>query len=1331
MKRAALLKMVVMLLLPVLSQAEEAKYIFEHMQTSNHWINDIYQDRDGFMWVSARSGLYRYHGDGSADYEVISEGKVFYDISQDADGVMWLMSSEGLVSYDPATCRMMDVSMTSEILSAQNWVNCFEISDNNDFWWNESGSIYVRSAQTKEKVLAGVCEGGVCDLHIKNGIVHVLTEKGTIYRFSLDSTGIVIELPPLMIHEHEVDYDHGFQHMFVDSSQSIWVSQGAYGVWLCRNGGKDILHLYHGQSDNSIQRGYINSIIEDTDGNIWLSSDHGGISVCDKTGKVLSRLVNHPTDGNSLASNSIYTLYCDDSGNVWVGYTKNGLSIYRGKNKVWSMLHVRSLHERNLNDDINSTCEDAEGNIWLGTDGYGLIKLDPETGEETLYTSDNSCLGSNVITDIHCDHKGRIWVGTFYGGLSCIEDNRIRTWRYGAEDSFLASDNIWSIDHDAEGRIWLGTLGGGVQSYDPESGEVNCYRSGPGGLSNDAVHDIDCTEDGKVYVATAYGLSIIDSHTGNVDIVVSDNMTLKSIINVMRDSRGLVWLNEDGILQVYDPKKGTFHTPHHQSLNAVRGIMEGYDNMVWAITDNGMCRLQVYRSVEDGYAFDVVSFSFPQCDNLHFNQRSVCMTSDGDFIVGSYCGFMRFRQDQFAQQNISTDVNVRLTGLYLGNQKIEPGQEYNGSVILDKALGYTDNVRLSHDISVVSVAFSCLDYFSVIDTPLYYRMVGISPEWIRTEGRAGKITFTNLRPGRYRLYITSDTSDLSKSILLSIRVMPPWWLSWWAIVLYVSVLAAAAFIGNRIYIKRKIEKQIRLEQAIKQERRHYVDEMKMQFFTNVSHDFRTPLTLIMTPIEDLLEKHPDKRGDTFLMTIYRNAQKLLNLVNEVLDLRKMEMYGSHLNLASADLVVTVKETVDSFMLMAESQGITLGFESEPETLVFDFDSAKISKVLTNLLSNAFKFTPQGGCITVEVSLSGNENVFISVKDTGCGIPDKAKRRIFDRFYQLKNSPAGSGIGLHVVNEFVLLHGGEVSVSDNIPVGTVFTVNLPVRFIAEDVEYMTGGRYDNLSAGPENVSDKRSTILIADDNDDFRAFMCASLGEEYNVLSASDGAEALKVVEANDIDVVISDVMMPGIDGNEFCRKMKSDINTSHIPIILLTAKMMKEDECYGLESGADDYLTKPFNMSILRLRVAKFIEWKKRAKRIFENELEVTTDQITITTLDDRLLQQAINIINENIANPDFSVADLSSALCMHRTSLYKKLVYITGKTPVEFIRSMRLKRAASLLLADGVYISEIAFMVGFNSPKVFAGHFKDEFGCSPTEYRRLNRDDNPEVKTE
>lgn len=1314
-----------LLLLSVNSRAEEDKYIFEHIQTSHHWINDIFQDSDGFIWVSCRNGLYRHYGDGPDDYETIQDGNVFYDITQDADGNIWVMSREGLVMYDPKTAVMHDPVATTDYLRAESWIDCFEVDGMNNFWWNEEDRIYVRTTEGR-KIAVARCKAKVNDICIKNNVVYVLSDIGLIYRFVLEADELVRHLPLISLTDEPIDPDHVFHTFFVDSNHNIWVSQGSNGVWVVEYGGENITVLTSHPGDNSIQRGFVNSIIEDKDGNIWIASDHGGISICDKSCQVIVTLVNDPTDDNTLASNGIYSLYCDNDYNLWVGYTKLGLSVYRGENKAWTMSHVRSFHLKNLNDDINTTCEDNKGNLWLGTDGYGLVKIDSRTGKEVIYTRQNSSLGSNVITDIHCDPKGRIWVGTFYGGLTCFVNGVSRTWRYEESGSGLASDNVWAIDHDESGRIWIGTLSGGVQVIDPVTYRIKTFTSATSGLSNDAVLDIECADDGKIYVATAYGLSIIDSQTESVVVAPDDNMIQKSLTGVMVDSRGLVWLDEDGILQVYDPRTEVYHTPEYHALENIRSVIEGNEGIVWAVTDNGICRIEVYRSSETGYAFEVSSFSFPQEEDLHFNQRSASLASGGDMIIGSFCGFMRFRQSMFMHHRFNSDVNLHFTDLYIGNHKIEPGQEYEGRIISEYTIEYSDRIVLSHDMSIFSIAFSNLDYFSVHDMPLYYRMEGLSQEWLPTDSHAGRLTFTNLSPRKYMLTLTADVDDLSKAVYLNIIVMPPWWASWWAILSYILAVVVIASVISAIVRRRQREIRERLEQSIKQEKRHYVDEMKMQFFTNVSHDFRTPLTLILTPVEEMLAKDPEKKNDQFIMTIHRNAQRLLNLVNEVLDLRKIEMFGSHLNLASSDFLNVVRDTTESFRLLAEAQGIEFSFETEVRSLVFDFDSGKVVKILTNLLSNAFKFTPQGGSVKVEVNLVNEDTVLLAVSDSGRGVQDKDKRRVFDRFYQAKDSPVGSGIGLHVVREYVILHGGEIEVSDNDPAGSVFTVTLPVRHSVNEVEYASDSS-DFPSRKTADSVDGCSTILVVDDNDDFRTFMCASLSDEYQVLSASDGAEALKIVKTKDVDVVISDVMMPLMDGNEFCRRMKSDINTSHIPVILLTAKMMQEDECHGLEAGADDYLTKPFNMSILRLRVAKFIEWKKRAKRIFEKELEITTEQITITTMDDRLLQKAINVINENIGNPDFSVAELSAALCMHRTSLYKKLVYITGKTPVEFIRSIRLKKAAALLANGGVYVSEIAYMVGFNSPKVFTGHFKDEFGCSPTEYRRLHHAGNAE----
>ena len=1305
MKRFFLTISMFFLLLPSMMSAEAGKYIFEHVPSSAHWINSIFQDDKGFMWLGTRNGLYRYFG---VEYETICEGDQFDDIQQDLGGRMWLKKRNGYVLYDPRTCTFMTEVETASQLGSEVWLDILRIDPKGNFWWNEGQDVWFCSNAMDSRRYVGKVEGSVCDIFCRNDVAYVLTVEGRLYRYAVGQDGSMHSLAMIgpATERPEENADYGFHSVFVDSSQNIWLSQGAQGVWFYPNGSEAGRFLHEGNHAGAIQGGFICAIEEDPEGNIWLASDHGGISVCDRKARVVERLTNVSGDENTISGNGVLSLYRDNDDNLWVGYAKNGLSIYRGENKTWSISHIECLHRQNVPDDINAVCEDMQGNMWYGTDSYGLIRKDGKTGKETIYDTDNSPLGSNVITEIHCDGEGRVWIGTFYGGMSCFEDGCMRTYRYEEDGSGLASVNVWSVDDDKSGRIWIATLGGGLQSLDPETSRFETYSSSEGYISNDAVHELCCADDGNIYVATSYGLSIFNPQTRTSSIIDSEGRMLnRCVTGLSVDSRGLVWLDEDGMLQVYCPVTDSLYTPKHPQMKDVRGFEEDETGVVWVITDSGLCRVKVTTDAGKNHDFDISSFTFPRQDDLHFNQRSACLTSSGDFIIGTFCGYMDFSPERYAVQGKEVSPRLHFTHLYSGNK------------LMQKSLEFADEVCLEYGHSVVSVKYACLDYFSVLERDIYYRMEGLSDEWIATDKNADRLTFTNLNPGRYALTVTSDTSDLSDAATLKIRILSPWWATWWSIGLYVMTGLASALMIGVLLRRRSRERQERLEWNMKQERRHYVDEMKMQFFTNVSHDFRTPLTLILTPIEDRLAKEPGLKEDPFIMSIHRNAKRLNDLVTEVLDFRKIEMYGSRLKLASGDFVSTVSDAVSSFRLMAESMDISLEMVSEESQMVFEYDQVKIQKIVTNLLSNSFKYTPKHGSVKVTVFPAVQGKVTVEVADSGRGIPDKDKRRIFERFYQAKGSESGSGIGLHVVREYVLLHGGEIEVKDNDPQGTVFTFTVPVKVTpAADV---VPGQDTYVRDVPDGGDGRRAVVLVVDDNDDFRTFMVNSLSDEYKVVDASDGAAALKVVESEDIDVVICDVMMPVMDGVEFCRRMKSDINTSHIPVILLTAKAMQEDECHGLESGADDYLTKPFNMSILRLRIAKFIEWKKRSKKLFEKELEITTDQITLTSMDDRLLQQAINVINENISNPDFSVSDLSSALYMHRTSLYKKLVYITGKTPVEFIRAIRLKRAASLLETDGVYVSEVAYMVGFNSPKIFAGHFKDEFGCSPSEYRK------------
>lgn len=580
--------------------------------------------------------------------------------------------------------------------------------------------------------------------------------------------------------------------------------------------------------------------------------------------------------------------------------------------------------------------------------------------------------------------------------------------------------------------------------------------------------------------------------------------------------------------------------------------------------------------------------------------------------------------------------------------------------------------------------------------------------------------------------INSDGYVGMKEATLGIVVNPPFWMSWWAYLLYTIGLVVVFFLARYRMLKREREKfhlqQIENEVAKNEE----INNMKFRFFTNVSHELRTPLTLIISPLEGMLKETTDELQSTRLQLMYRNAQRLLHLVNQLLDFRKGEMSTHQLSLSEGDIISYVHSVCNSFLLMADKKHIQFSFFSGIDTFSMAFDADKVGKIVMNLLSNAFKFTPEGGRVTVMIEhVAGTPDMLeIKIADTGIGISDVDKEHIFERFYQADHKgveeTTGNGIGLSLVRDFVTLHEGEVKVFDNIGTGSVFVIQFPVKHVETQVQLPpeTG-----ISIGEEEDKEiKEETreeterkdfplLLIVDDNEDFRIFMRYSLELRYRVKLAVNGNEAWEMMQEELPDLVISDVMMPQMDGNELCRLIKQDKRTAYIPVILLTARQNTEAKLEGLQTGADDYVTKPFNMTILVLRIRKLIELS-RYHRVTQGMIDPAPSEIVITSLDEKLIEKAIKYVEDNMSRTELSVEELSRELGMSRVHLYKKLLQITGKTPIEFIRVIRLKRAAQLLRESQLHVSEVAFEVGFNNPKYFSRYFKDEFGVLPSVYQ-------------
>ena len=703
---------------------------------------------------------------------------------------------------------------------------------------------------------------------------------------------------------------------------------------------------------------------------------------------------------------------------------------------------------------------------------------------------------------------------------------------------------------------------------------------------------------------------------------------------------------------------------------------------------------------------------------------------DGTIVAGGLYGLNVFNPDYIRYNKMLP--KVMFSNLSLFDEPVEVGRRYDHNLILPEELDKVRKIVLDHKQNIFTVELATEKYSLPSKTQYLYRLDELGDEWLSLAAGTNRITFTNLSHGSYTLSVRAINSDGFQGTdvaQLSIIVRPPFWLSWWAYLCYSLVVVVALWFARRLLLKREREKfhiQQMEQEAAKNEE---VNRMKFRFFTNISHELRTPLTLIISPLEELLVKESDEARKTVLQLMYRNARRLLALVNQLLDFRKGEMSGHQLSLSEGDIVSYIREICNSFLLMADNKHIQFSFFSGVECFPMAFDADKVGKIVMNLLSNAFKYTPDGGRVTVMMEYIEEENEWMEIKvsDTGIGIPDADKQHIFERFYQAAHKgmeeTTGNGIGLSLVHDFVQLHGGSVEVFDNIGAGTVFVVRLPVRHVdvaavlPEPLVVLPESEKTTEAMAEQTSRKEFPLLLVVDDNADFRMFMQHSLELQYRVKLASDGEEAWNMMQDELPDLVISDVMMPVMDGIELCRRIKADKRTAYIPVILLTARQAVEATVKGLEIGADDYVTKPFNMMVLVLRIRKLIE-QSRYRHATHAVIDPTPSDIVITSLDEKLIEKAIKYVEDNISRSNFSVEELSRGLGMSRVHLYKKLLQITGKTPIEFIRVIRLKRAAQLLRESQLHVSEVAYEVGFNSPRYFSRYFKEEFGMLPSEYQ-------------
>jgi signal transduction histidine kinase/ligand-binding sensor domain-containing protein/DNA-binding response OmpR family regulator len=1294
---------------------------------NDSYINSIKEDHQGRLWINTRTGLNIYNpetetfSDRIADYlaGMGLPSDAVYDIYRDREGMLWLMQPDhGILRYDPVSHSVIkllhNTSDSGSIVS--NDISAFVQDQKGDFW-----------AITH------------------NGILQQI--DGTSYRLVYKDFRIYREKG-----EHWLDYQ-----LFIDKDNDVWIYASNYssGIYLMKTRSNDLRLMSTEPGWVRLNNNTIKGIVQDKDGLVWIGTDHGGINLINKRTSSIEYLVSNPFDSRSLNQNSITSLFRDDVGIIWAGTYKKGLNYYHPDIVRFGLIKQQATNPSHYRyDDVNTFCEDDQGNLWIGTNGGGLIYFNRKSKTFTHYQHDpaNSLsLGNDVIISLCIDRNQRLWIGTFYGGLDYFDGRKFHHYRHRpADPESLADDRVWELYEDAGNRFWVGTLGGGLDLLDAATGKFRHYNShDANSVGSDFIFSIKEDRKNNLWIGTADGISILDKQSGifrHIRQIPGDSAGLSNnnVTGIVCDSRGWIWVGTREGLNLYNPQHSSFVKIDRSgglADNTILSILEDNAGNLWMATAHGLSNMVIgSRSSPDSLVYSIQNYDeFDGLQGKEFNERAACKTGKGELLFGGAQGFNIFRPRDI---NLNRrEPQIVFTGLDIYDTPVKVNEKINGRVILKRSIASTREIVLKSGEKMFSLEFAALDYFQPEKNHYKYRLEGFNSDWMESDAALRKATYTNLNPGSYVFRVIASNNDgiwNETGARLAITVLPPFWKSRTAFVIYFLVVTWLLFLLRFVILKRERMKFRVQQEKQEAERRHEIDMLKIKFITNISHEFRTPLSLIITPMEKILRNTDRPELHHQLSFIYRNAMRLLNLVNQLLDFRRLEFQQLKLYPSLGDIVAFAREITGSFSDLAEKKNITLRFESQMESLQTLFDHDKVEKIIFNLLSNAFKFTPEKGKITVTLSHRPNKGstdgkgdppqawMVINVADTGIGIPKEKQEKVFEPFFQADNSPMlinqGTGIGLSLVSEFVKLHKGKITLESEVGTGSCFTVMLPATLESVWTETIPADALAVMGksgTAPDTVRDRkdRQTVLIVEDNDDFLFYLKDNLKARYTILEASDGIAGLKLARDRTPDLIVSDIMMPGMDGIELCRAIRNDKRISHIPVILLTARTSDAQRMEGFETGADEYITKPFSFEILESRIKNLIHQRETVRNSFRKRFELTPSEIQITSLDEKLIQKAMTIVENNMANPGFSVDRLAKEIGMSRVHLYKKLTSLTGKSPIEFIRIIRLKRAARLLEKSQMSISEIAYQVGFNNPKYFARYFREEYRMLPSEY--------------
>lgn len=1303
-------------------------YPFKHYNINNglsqNTVRCILQDNQGFMWFGTKDGLNRFDGTSFKIFRSRPNGELkdysFRRILQDKENRIWTGTDDGVYIYNPYDETFSRfTAKTEDQVPVEGVISDMVIDEDNDIWISvEEKGVFFYDSQNgelmlyeiegidKERKMMRLCKG----------------ENNVIWVFPYSRPFVSINKKTKRVEEfslsggNEILYETGeINAILPDGQGQLFVGTSSRGLLYVNTVNRTYKTLL--DKDEEGLPLHVRAVIRVDNRTLWIGTE-SGIYIYDMVTGTYTNIRHHNNIPYSLSDNAVYTLFKDKNEGIWVGTYFGGIDYLpvRGTNfeTYFPIENVNSIG----GNRVREFCTAPDENIWIGTEDNGLYLFDPVNNiflpiDEPLQT---------LYTNIHALYNDDdfLWIGTFSKGLYKynLKTKTLQNYTKTNDPNSLSENSVFSIYKDSRDTLWVGTLSG-VSTYRQEKNDFVRVPE----LKGVFVQDINEDSDGNIWV-TAFSKGLfrynsLSKDWTNFTKIEGDSLSLpyNKTTTVFEDSKRRLWVTtEGGGFSLFDKKSETFttiNTSNGLPNDVVYQIKEDNEGNLWLSTNSGLVCFDPEKKTFKNYTV------YNGLRTNQFNYKSSLKTPEGTIYFGSIDGFVRFNPSYFKE--LQHEIPVVLTELYINNYLVSPAGKKSP---LEQSILYTDRLTLSHRDNSFNLHYAVLNYSNPNTSQLFYKLEGFDKEWINGESEQ-KITYSNLKPGKYTLLmkLNGQLEDQQTDIVqtLAIRILPPFWLSRWAYFMYV-VLIILGIMGLVHYLNLRNRKiQRRKMYIFEQEKERELYRSKINFFTNVAHEIRTPLSLIKAPLDHVvMTETVSETMKENLQIMSKNTERLLNLTNQLLDFRKTESDAYRLNLETRNVSNLIRDTFTRFTPLAKQRNVIFELDLPDTAITACLDKEAFLKIISNLVNNAIKYCDSFVRLKAcTLSNEENEMVYFITENDGEMIPENQREEIFKPFRQLNGEQSrrvtGTGIGLALSRSLAELHKGSLVLEDNndfirfrlaLPVGNVENA------ISESLQEPEKAKKDKLV---EKTA--YSTILLVDDDMELLRFEEKLFSPHYHVLTAGDGEQALKILQTESVHLIVCDVMMPIMDGFEFTKRVKSDIEFSHIPVILLTAKANVESKVEGFEVGADAYIEKPFSLEVLMAQIANLLQNREQLRETYLKHPFIGANSMSLNKSDEEFIKKLHSIVHENIGDTTFVIEDISEQFNMSRASFYRKIKGVLNLTPSEYIRIERLKRAALLLKEENYKINEICYMVGFNSPSYFSKCFHQQFGILPKDF--------------